>query len=720
MKTASALWLAVLGLGAHGCSALFGDTFEGRALECGEGTERPCETQARSKDGGRAFDSGHEGGRSGSDGAGSAQPGGRTSSGGAAGHLTASGGFEAGSPMGGRGSDVVEAGTPATGAGGGTEAGAGASPSTDGASGTKDAGAGGRDADAGFDSSSSVVDVAGRVVRVDSFCSGTLLSRNWVLTTRPCASDYYTFAPHEMVVRHDATMTSRTVLASDVRLHPDLTVDIALLAISPPIEVASEKVPVFSGRDSEITGKTATVYRYGWDSSVFCNGTSCAAGVCDPGSRRCFAEVSALLTFEAPILGIVAGADMYNTWSFAAKYLIVPPEYALDEGGDRGGPLFVNGTLVGITGGHPWRCYARAFRDWVMGYVSPTSITTLQKDQVAGPIPGLPLVADVDGDGRTDLVIMSTPSPDAGTERDVRVSRALATGGFASPERWGGVSGKAGDVTTVGDFDGNRKDDLVTFTSTGAVTVALSDGAAFGNASVWHPSFGSTATNYAVGDVDGDSKDDILRLDGDGSVWVSMSCGGTGPQAPSCVTTNSFGQPARWLGALGEPGSLPAVGDFDGDGFDDVLSYGADGQTRVGLTRRHACSVDADCGIGGCNKWVGVCGAGRGESPLETPVWVHASVGGVPLVLDANRDGLEDLVLHFNRPGSTREGVVEVYLSDGVGFGAPIVWGRAFGRIGDAILAGSANSDERSSLLLFTTPSGPDSGHVFLGTNGLP
>ncbi|MBD0418217.1 VCBS repeat-containing protein, partial [Streptomyces sp. TRM S81-3] len=93
-----------------------------------------------------------------------------------------------------------------------------------------------------------------------------------------------------------------------------------------------------------------------------------------------------------------------------------------------------------------------------------------------------------------------------------------------------------GETPLSGDFNGDGKDDVVTFTRNpeADVYVALSSGDVFGPAAVWHDHFAPGGEVPAVGDVNGDGKDDIVTFthDADAKVYVALSTGsGFGPAA---------------------------------------------------------------------------------------------------------------------------------------------------------------------------------------------
>ncbi|MER6949577.1 FG-GAP-like repeat-containing protein, partial [Nonomuraea sp. NPDC000554] len=107
------------------------------------------------------------------------------------------------------------------------------------------------------------------------------------------------------------------------------------------------------------------------------------------------------------------------------------------------------------------------------------------------------------------------------------------------------------------------------------VFVALSSGSIFRqDAWLWHDTFAVGTETPAVGDFDGDGKDDIATFTGGSAadVYVSLSDGGR------------FVQRAwKWHDDFAGGDQVPGVGDFDGDGKADVIAYtrGASGDVFV-------------------------------------------------------------------------------------------------------------------------------------------
>ncbi|MFE0588309.1 DUF2961 domain-containing protein [Micromonospora echinospora] len=248
----------------------------------------------------------------------------------------------------------------------------------------------------------------------------------------------------------------------------------------------------------------------------------------------------------------------------------------------------------------------------------------------------IPLTGDVDGDGRADIITFTR-----GDAADVYVGLSTGTT-YAAGVKWHDFFATGTEIPAVGDVDGDGRTDIVTFTRGGAgdVYVALSTGSGFGPGVKWHDHFAIGDEMPAVGDVDGDGRDDLVTFTRGttGDVFVSLSDG-----------TRFVEDGWKWHEQLVLGDQLPALGDVDGDGRDDVVTFtrGTTGDVFVALS-------DGTRFVPQASRWHD---------------WF--AVGDeMPGVGDVNGDGRADLVT-FTR-GSAAD--VYVAVSTGGGFGAGVRW----------------------------------------------
>ena len=183
----------------------------------------------------------------------------------------------------------------------------------------------------------------------------------------------------------------------------------------------------------------------------------------------------------------------------------------------------------------------------------------------------IPLSGDFNGDGKTDVAVFNGDA-----SGDVYVSLSNGSG-FSPTTRWHDYFGLTGQKITVGDVNGDGLDDIIAFTGGDAadVYVSLSTGKLFEPTKKWHDHFNVGTDRPATGDFNGDGRDDIATFSDDGHVYVSLS-GGTR------FVQNGW----QWHPLFAPKGEVPAVGDFNGDGMDDIVTFrrGDSGDVYVSLS----------------------------------------------------------------------------------------------------------------------------------------
>ncbi len=183
-------------------------------------------------------------------------------------------------------------------------------------------------------------------------------------------------------------------------------------------------------------------------------------------------------------------------------------------------------------------------------------------------------VGDVNGDGRDDIVTFVRSTK--GTDADGDVIVALSDGSrFGQSQVWHPFFCIGAETCDLADVNGDGRDDIVTFVRStqagdaeGDVFVALSDGTSFGQSQVWHPFFCIGAETCALGDVNGDGRDDIVAFvgstqpgDAAGDVFAAVSTG------------NGFGQSSVWHEFFCIGDETCVVAEVDGNGVADIVTF---------------------------------------------------------------------------------------------------------------------------------------------------
>jgi hypothetical protein len=195
-------------------------------------------------------------------------------------------------------------------------------------------------------------------------------------------------------------------------------------------------------------------------------------------------------------------------------------------------------------------------------------------------------VGDVNGDGKPDVVVAS--SCISGTSCDngiVGVLLGKGDGTFAAAQNYSS-GGQVTDSVAVADVDGDGKLDLLVanlcsaggcFSGTGRAGVLLGNGDGTFHAAQTYNSGGCEPTSIAAVDVNGDGKTDLLL----GNAFIS--CGDLTKGAVAVLLGNGNGtfQAAQGYDPGGSEAESIAVADVNGDGKPDLLVSSASGVAGV-------------------------------------------------------------------------------------------------------------------------------------------
>jgi hypothetical protein len=304
-----------------------------------------------------------------------------------------------------------------------------------------------------------------------------------------------------------------------------------------------------------------------------------------------------------------------------------------------------------------------------------------------GPTAYSVAVGDINGDGKTDLIVANQCASTGNCANTVGVLLGNGDGTFQSALNYGAGGSQASSVA-IGDVNGDGKADLVVANqcasssscAAGSVGVLLGNGNATFQARVSYQTGGSQANSTAVADLNGDGNPDLIVANqcadfncATGSVSVLLGNGDATFHAPVSYQTGGW------------QADSVAVGDVNGDGIPDLIVA-------------NQCVSSGSC----TNGTVAVL-AGNGDGTFQAAVGYGS--GGVQAqwvaVADVNHDGRLDLVVANQCiDANCATGSVGVLLGNGDGtFQAAISYGSG-GPQASSLAIGDVNGDGNTDIVV--------------------
>lgn len=294
-----------------------------------------------------------------------------------------------------------------------------------------------------------------------------------------------------------------------------------------------------------------------------------------------------------------------------------------------------------------------------------------QVQLVSGACITAPVIADVNQDGKADLV--------GSCGNVVQVLSGKGDGTFQTPVTYplGVLPGAASSSVAVGDVNGDGIPDIVTATG----TILFGDGR--GGFPTRKDYLQINAGFVLLTDFDGDGKTDIVLANGNPALISGRS------NTPSLTVMLGSGggsflaAPVSGIAATGSFTNHVVSADFNGDGIPDLA-------------------------IGGDESFTILLGQGNGQFSTGFSKQLVTGDATVPLIsADFNDDGRPDLAVL-----SLAQGQVQIYpgLGDGT-FGPPFILSVSGGTPATYLMAPDLNGDGIPDLVLVN----PDSIFVWLG-----
>jgi parallel beta-helix repeat protein len=196
----------------------------------------------------------------------------------------------------------------------------------------------------------------------------------------------------------------------------------------------------------------------------------------------------------------------------------------------------------------------------------------------------IPLLGDLDGDGKADLIMWQ-----AGTAGQFRwvLSSAAYSDVAAGTKQWGTVVGGVQDVPLIADIDGDGKGDLIVWRPSTATFYWLTSSSGYSASGSRQWGDPQQPDVPLVGDIDGDGKADLaVWRRGNGTFyWLTSSTGysyAIGAQGSK-----------QWGGTVNGVADIPLLKDLDGDGKADLVYWRPATATFYWLTSSSAYSTNA-------------------------------------------------------------------------------------------------------------------------------
>ncbi len=328
-------------------------------------------------------------------------------------------------------------------------------------------------------------------------------------------------------------------------------------------------------------------------------------------------------------------------------------------------------------------------------------------------------VADVNGDGKPDLLVANYCPGSITCYLNSSVGVLLGNGdGTFQPAVTYSSGGPRSEEVVVADVNGDGKPDLVVANqcfsrsncSVGGVGVLLGNGDGTFQPGVSYSTGSSTAYAVAVADINGDGKPDLVETsngivglllgNGDGTFQPVKNISADQATAVAIADVNGDGKPDLLLGVAGGIGVL--LGNGDGTFQPEVnYSFGGLGASSIAVADVNGDGKLDVVAMDGESGNVSVV-LGNGDGTFQPVVTYGGATGlGNPsvAVADVNGDGKLDLLAVTFQIDSKGDGGIGVFLGNGDGTFQPEVVFGSGGYYAWSLAVADVNGDGKPDLV---------------------
>ncbi len=202
-------------------------------------------------------------------------------------------------------------------------------------------------------------------------------------------------------------------------------------------------------------------------------------------------------------------------------------------------------------------------------------------------------IADLDGDGKADLVASDQYANIIAILRNTNTTNTISTSSFGTPLLF--TTGNSPQRLTLGDLDGDGKQEIVTANYNDNTVSIFRNTSTSGNIALAARVDFLTDLNpsgVAVGDLDGDGKQDLVVVNIGSNTVIILRNTSTGAGNIAFAAKVTIGSFTQYGAAVAQPSGVD-LGDMDGDNKLDIVTanYGGQGPSTVNAIFRNTTST---------------------------------------------------------------------------------------------------------------------------------